>query len=59
MACPKCDHPLKVEGMKLVCVANCGYEREFIKPAPSQGDLLKRIEHLESILRKHGVDKAT
>ena len=56
MACPKCDHPLKVEGTKLVCSApNCSYEREFIKQVPTQAELLKRIEELESILRQHRI----
>ena len=56
MACPKCDHPLKVEGTKLVCSANCGYEREFIKPVLSQDQLLKRVAELEALLRKHRID---
>ena len=55
MACPKCEHPLKVEGTKLVCSANCGYEREFIKPVPSQSELLKRIEQLENLLKRHRI----
>lgn len=55
MACPKCEHPLIVKETKLVCSANCGYEREFVKPVPSQGELLKRIEQLEGILRKHRI----
>jgi len=55
MACPKCEHPLIVKGTKLVCSANCGYEREFIKPVPRQSELLKRVEYLESILRTHRI----
>lgn len=59
----RCGHSLIVKGTKLVCVANCGYEREVIKPVLSQGDLLKdneqlkkRIIELESLLRLHRID---
>jgi len=54
MSC-KCGHPLIVKGTKLVCSANCGYEREIVKPVPSQGELLKRITELETLLRKHRI----
>ena len=58
MGCPKCKHqpPLIVKGIKLVCSNNCGYGREFIKPVPSQDQLLKRVAHLEALLRKHRID---
>ena len=55
MSC-KCGHPLIVKGTKLVCSANCGYEREIVKPIPSQSELLKRVAELEHILRKHQID---
>lgn len=61
MAC-KCGAPLIIKGNKLVCSANCGYEREIIKPVPSQAELLKeneqlkqRILELETLLRMHRI----
>ena len=55
MACPKCSHPLIIKGNKLVCSSNCGYEREIVKPVPSQSELLKRVAELETLLRKHRI----
>ena len=55
MSC-RCGAPLIQEGNKMVCIHHCGYEREIVKPVPTQAELLKRIKELESLLRTHGIE---
>jgi len=54
MECPKCSGVLRQREGHWVCSSNpyCNYQREIIKPVPSQAELLIKVKELEELVAK-------
>ena len=52
--CPKCSGILRIKGTHWVCSNNpyCNYQREAVKPVPSQDKLLIKVRELEKLVAK-------
>ena len=53
LACPKCNGVLVYTSDGFFRCIKCDYQRNAIKPVPSQTELLKQIEELKEKLAKY------